>query len=379
MSLPASNTRHVNDWEVARGVLAAARQFAQAGPGCRIANPRAFSFCCNRSNSNQEGQGMKRRNFIAASLAWPLCTKMTAAGAQSASLIKVIFPFAAGGSGDTLCRLLGQRLGQLLERTVIVENRSGGDGLIGIKAAKGAKPDGATVLVTTGPTMFLLPMVETEPSFNTETDFVPVSLLARFAFAVVVGPSVDARDFQQFVAFLRAHPDKATFGVPSNGTIPHFTGSRLEEILKISLTRVPYRGNAPIINDLIGGHLPFAITTVSDAIPQHRAGGVTIIAVSSAARSPFVPEVPTLKESGIDLVADAWYGMWLPAGCSPDFVSKLSAAVSKALAEPEAKDKLLAIGLIPVGSTPEGLTAELVADTAFWQPIVKATGYRITN
>jgi tripartite-type tricarboxylate transporter receptor subunit TctC len=322
---------------------------------------------------------MKRRDFITASLAWPLFAKTDPAQAQSASLIKVIFPFAAGGGGDTLCRLLGQRMGQLLERSVIVEDRTGGDGLIGIKAVKGAKPDGATVLVTTGPTMYLLPMVETEPSFNAEKDFVPVSLLARFEFAIVIGPSVAARDFVQFVAWLKAHADQATFGVPSNGTIPHFMGSQLEQVLNIPLTRVPYRGSAPIINDLIGGHLPFGITTLSDAIPQHRAGGLKIIAVSSAARSPFLPEVPTLTESGIDLVADAWYGMWLPAGSSPDLASRFSAAASKALSEPEVKDRLLAIGLIPVGTTPQGLTQELAANTAFWQPIVKATGYKITN
>ena len=131
---------------------------------------------------------------------------------------------------------------QSLDRTVIVENRTGGDGLIGIKAVKGASPDGTTILVTTGPTMYLLPMVETEPSFDTARDFVPVSLLARFEFASSSSPSIDAKDFAQFVAWLKANPDKATFGVPSNGTIPHFTGSRLEQVLKLSMTRVPYRG-----------------------------------------------------------------------------------------------------------------------------------------
>ena len=117
---------------------------------------------------------------------------------------------------------------------------------------------------------------------------------------------------------------------------------------------------------------------LTDAIPQHRAGGVKVLAVTSAERSPFL-EVPTLKENGIDLVADAWYGMWLPAGASPAFAKQLSEAAATALARPEAREKLLAIGLIPVGSTPEGLTKELAANTAFWQPIVKATGYKITN
>ena len=125
--------------------------------------------------------------------------------------------------------------------------------------------------------------------------------------------------------------------------------------------------------------MPFAVITAADAIPQHRSGGIKILAVSSEARSPLLPDVPTLKESGIDLVAGAWYGMWLPAGSLLEFARQLSAAVAAALAKPEVKEKLLAIGLIPVGSTPEGLTQELAANIAFWQPIVKATVYKITN
>ena len=321
---------------------------------------------------------MKRRDFLTGSAAGALVAVSGQASAQSGPLTKIIFPFAAGGGGDALCRVLAQHMSQTLDRNIIVENRTGGDGLIGIKAAKGANPDGTTILVTTGPTMYLLPMVETQPTFDTAKDFVPVSQLARFEFCVVIGPAVEAKDFKEFVAWLKANPDKATFGVPSNGTIPHFTGSRLEEVLGIKLTRVAYRGGAPIMNDLIGGHLPFAISTLTDAIAQHRAGGVKVLAVTSAERSPFL-EVPTLKECGIDLVADAWYGMWLPAGASPAFAKQVSDAASTALAKSEAREKLLAIGLIPVGSTPEGLTRELAANTAFWQPIVKATGYKITN
>jgi tripartite-type tricarboxylate transporter receptor subunit TctC len=320
-----------------------------------------------------------RRNFIAGCLGLPLIAKAGAAGAASGPLTRIIFPFSAGGGGDTLCRILAQDMSPTLDRTIIVENRTGGDGLIGIKAVRNANPDGGTVLVTTGPTMYLLPMVETEPSFDTAKDFMPVSLLARFEFGVVAGPAVDAKDFKQFTAWLRANPDKATFGVPSNGTIPHFTGSQLAKVLGVAMTRVPYRGSAPVINDLVGGHLPFGITTIADAIPQYRAGTVKILAVSSAERSPFIPEVPTLKESGIDLVADGWYGMWLPAGSPPDLAGKLSAAAVSALAKPEVKQKLLAIGLIPVGTTPDGLSKELAENTAFWQPIVKATGYKIEN
>jgi tripartite-type tricarboxylate transporter receptor subunit TctC len=320
-----------------------------------------------------------RRSFLAGCAGLSLSVTAREAFSAAGPLTKIIFPFAAGGSGDTLCRILAQQLGQSLDRTFIVENRTGADGLIGIKFVRNAHPDGTTILVTTGPTMYLLPMVETEPSVDLNKDFVPVSLLARFEFCVAAGAAVDAKDFKQFVAWLKANPGKATFGVPGNGTIPHFTGSKLEQVLGVPMTRIAYRGTTPIINDLLGGHLPFGIVTVADAIAQHRAGGIKILAVSNAARSPFLPDVPTLKESGIDLVADAWYGMWLPAGSSQEFARQLSAAVVAALAVTDVREKLSAIGLIPVGTTPEGLTQELAANTAFWQPIVKATGYKITN
>src|SRR3954449_5354798 len=219
---------------------------------------------------------MDRRNFIAGCLGLPLLAQAGGSQAQ-AGLTKMIFPFAAGAGGDTLCRLIAQEMAPVLQRTIVVENRTGGDGLIGIKAVKGGSPDGSMVLVTTGPTMYLLPMTEVTPSFDTAKDFVPVSLLARFEFAVVASPAIEARDFMQFVAWLKANPGKTTFGVPSSGTIPHFIGSKLEQVLGIPMTRVAYRGSAPIVNDLLGGHLPFGITTAADVAAQHRAGGVKVL------------------------------------------------------------------------------------------------------
>ncbi|WP_459162099.1 tripartite tricarboxylate transporter substrate-binding protein [Bradyrhizobium japonicum] len=321
---------------------------------------------------------MDRRNFIAGCLGLPLLAQAGGSQAQ-AGLTKMIFPFAAGAGGDTLCRLIAQEMAPALQRTIVVENRTGGDGLIGIKAVKGASADGSMVLVTTGPTMYLLPMVETTPSFDTAKDFMPVSLLARFEFAARDRSGDRRCGFQVIRGVAEGAPGQDV--VRRAEQRHHSAFRRLEtgEGLGIPLSRVPYRGSAPILNDLVGGHLPFGITTLADALPQHRAKGVKIIAVASAERSPFAPEVPTLKESGIDLVADAWYGMWLPAGSSPDFASKLGAAASAALARPEVKEKLTAIGLIPVGSNADGLTTELAANTAFWQPIVKATGYKIEN
>jgi tripartite-type tricarboxylate transporter receptor subunit TctC len=322
---------------------------------------------------------MNRREFVAGSLALSAAAPLGPVWAQSGPLTKIIFPFAAGGSGDMLCRQLAEYLPAALDRKFIVENRTGADGLIGIRAVKGAAPDTATILVTTGPTMYLLPMVESTPSFDSAKDFVPVSQLARFEFVVAVSPSIGVTDFKQLVDWIKANPSKASFGVPSSGTIPHFTGWQLAKALGSSMNHVAYRGSAPIINDLLGGHLPIGVTTLSDTITQHRAGGIRIVAVSGPTRSPFLQDVPTLKEAGVDLVADGWYGMWLPAGSPPDFAKKLSVAAAEILNRPDVKEKLNAVTLIPVGSTPEDLTKALAADTAFWQPIVKATGYKITN
>jgi tripartite-type tricarboxylate transporter receptor subunit TctC len=322
---------------------------------------------------------MNRREFVAGGLALSAAGKAGPAWAQSGPLTRIVFPFAAGGSGDLICRLLAQYLPAALDRSFIVENRTGGDGLIGIRSVKGASPDATTILMTTGPTMYLLPMVENQPSFDPAKDFVPVSQLARFEFVVAVSPSIGVTDFKQLVAWIKANPAKASYGVPSSGTIPHFTGWQLEKALGASMTRVPYRGSAPIINDLIAGHLPITVTTLSDTITQHRAGGIRIVAVASAARSQFLPDVATLKENGIDLNADSWYGLWLPAGSSTEFTKKLSVAVAEVLAKPEVKEKLNAVTLIPVGSTPEELAQRLAADNKFWQPIVQATGYKITN
>ena len=206
-----------------------------------------------------------------------------------------------------------------------------------------------------------------------------MSQLVRFEFAIVASPAIGANDFRELVAWLKANTAKASYGTPGSGNIPHFLGWRLEQVLGLSMTRVPYRGSALIVNDLIGGHVPFGITTVADAIAQHRAGAVKILAVSSTERSQFVADVPTLKESGIDLVADAWYGMWLPAGSSQEFAGKLSAAVDSRACEARGQGEAVGNRTDPGRLNAGGTDERARRNAAFWQPIVKATGYKITN
>jgi tripartite-type tricarboxylate transporter receptor subunit TctC len=321
---------------------------------------------------------MDRRHFTLGAAALSL-SAAEQASAQTDGPIRIIYPFSAGGGGDGVCRILADELRVSLKRNVLVENRTGANGLIAIKSVMAAPPDGATILVTTGPTIYLLPMVENTPSFDSRTSFAPVSLLGRFEFGIVVSNAIGVSDFPQLLAWLKANPEKAAYGVPSNGTIPHFAGTVLEKLTGLKTSRVAYRGGVPMLNDLAGGHLPFAIAALSDVLGQHQAGTMKIVAMSSMKRSPFLPNVPILTELGVNLVADSWYGMWLPAGTPQATVNVLSSTVMAALRQPSVQEKMMKLGVLPEGSSQEALVKQVNADIMQWKPVVEATGYKITQ
>ncbi|MGL4240959.1 MAG: Bug family tripartite tricarboxylate transporter substrate binding protein [Beijerinckiaceae bacterium] len=316
-----------------------------------------------------------RRSVIAGSGSLALLSALPAR-AQS-SPIRIIYPFAAGGAGDAICRLIAEELRTTLGRNVIVENRTGANGLVGIKAVMTAPPDGNTILVTTGPTMYLLPMVEKTPSFDPRKDFRPVAILGRFEFAVVAGQGTGAKSYPALTDWLKANPGKASFGVPSFGTIPHFAGIQLAKLSGIRIAAIPYRGGVPMLNDLSGGHLPFGVSALGDVVGLHQGGKLDAVAVMSAKSSPFMPEVPTLKEMGVNLVADAWYGMWLPAGTPDAVADPIVKAVAAALARAEVKDRIMKVGTLPDGGGPDAVTREIEANQAQWRPVVEETGYKM--
>jgi tripartite-type tricarboxylate transporter receptor subunit TctC len=293
--------------------------------------------------------------------------------------LKFVFPFGAGGAGDALTRTIADKIGLSLGRTTIVENKTGADGRIGIQSVKSATADGDTVLLTTGPTMWLYPMVHAAPGYDPYADFAPISRLARIEFCVAVANNTNLKTMAELAAWVKANPDKAVYGVPGAGTIPHFTGDRLSKALGVDMRRVPYRGNAPAITDLVGGQVPIVIGTLADALQQHRAGTVKMLAVVSKERSPFVPDVPTLKELGYDVVGDAWYGLWTPANTPADRIAKLNAATVAALGMADVREKLQSFGLVSAPSTPEELAANMKSDAAIWGDVIKASGFRMAN
>jgi tripartite-type tricarboxylate transporter receptor subunit TctC len=291
--------------------------------------------------------------------------------------IRIIYPFAAGGAGDAICRIVAEELRPALGRNVIVENRTGANGLVGIKAVMAAPPDGSTILVTTGPTMYLLPLVEKSPSFDPRKDFTPVALLGRFEFVVTAGNGTGVKSFPVLRDWLKANPDKASYGVPSFGTIPHFAGVQLAKLMGLKMPAIPYRGGVPMLNDLTGGHLPFGVGPMGDVVGLHQGGKIEVVAVASAKPSPFMPEVPTLKAMGINLVADSWYGMWLPAGTPPAVADPIAKLVTAALARSDIKERIMKLGTLPDGAGPEGVIREIEANQAQWRPVVEETGYKL--
>ncbi len=302
----------------------------------------------------------------------------TRTSAQTPSgTIKIVFPFSPGGPGDAVSRMVADSIASVLDRPAIVDNRTGADGRLGINFVKNATADGSTLLVTTGPTMWLMHMVHANPGFDPTTDFAPIAQLASYDFAIAVANTIGVKTMSELVAWIRANPSKASYGIPGAGTIPHFTGVRLSKLIGVDMVRVVYRGSVPAVNDVISGQIPIVVTTSADCLQQHRAGNLRILATTGNQRSPFAPDVPTLRESAIDLVGDAWYALWAPAGTPPDTIARLNSAAVQMLAKDDAKQRLKLLGLVAAGGTPGQLATAMTDATALWGPIIKETGYRI--
>jgi tripartite-type tricarboxylate transporter receptor subunit TctC len=222
--------------------------------------------------------------------------------------------------------------------------------------------------------MVLFPHVYRKLDYDALHDFTPVSLLARFQFGVVAGPASHAKNIAQMLAAAKANPDAGTYGTAGAGTLPHFMGVLLSQSTGVPLTHVPFQGSSPANNALLGGHVACKFDVVSETAELHRAGKVRILAVTGAKRDPQVPEVPTLKEQGIDMEATAWFAMYGPAGLPPPVLARLEKAVAAAIHTPAMQERLQKLGYEPVGSTSAELATEQRKDLARWEKPIKATG-----
>jgi tripartite-type tricarboxylate transporter receptor subunit TctC len=287
--------------------------------------------------------------------------------------VHIIFPFAAGGVGDVLGRMMAEHLRTAINKPVIVEDRTGAAGRIGIMAVKSAPPNGTTLLLTPIAPICVYPHVYPRLDYDPFTDFEPLSQLVTFEFALAVAKRVPASTLKELVAWLRANPNEQTFATPAVGTLPYFFAQQFGREAGLNLVHANYRGSAAAVQDLIAGHIAFVITSTSDFVEQHKAGLIRVLATSET--QPFIPDIPTFREAGFDIHGNGWYAMYAPAKTAADILDHYSAALAAGVNSPEAKRSLLAMGLQPTGTTRGRLAAIQKADSEFWRPMVKASGF----
>jgi tripartite-type tricarboxylate transporter receptor subunit TctC len=316
---------------------------------------------------------MKRRSIALAALALACCGLQPALAADDSAPLKILVGFPPGGSADTIARLVADGLRADFP-SVIVENRPGAAGRIALGEVKRAKPDGHTVIILPSGPMVMFPLIYKKLAYDPVKDFTPVSLLARFQFGVVSGPASHVKNMAEMLAKAKADPASATYGSAGLGTLPHLLGVMLEQSTGVKLTHVPFQGGAPANTALLGGTVGYKFDVVSETAPLHHSGKVRIIAVTGPKRDPEVPEVPTLKEQGIDMEATAWFAMYAPASLPPETLARLEGAVAKVIHQPAMQQKLEKLGYEPVGSTSAELAAAQRADLARWEKPIKATG-----
>lgn len=289
--------------------------------------------------------------------------------------IHFIVPFAAGGSGDIVARILGQRMTEILRQNVIIENRAGAGGVTGIDGVARAAPDGYTIgLSTTGPLAINVSLMERMP-YDPAADFAPIMLLARVPELLVAGPKAKITTLADLITVAKQRPGQISFGSSGTGSLPHLAGELLKRAAGIDLVHVPYRGVGPAANDVVAGQIELMFADLPVLLPWVQGGSVKALALASNVRSPMLPDVPTMTELGFPSVdAENWYAIVAPKGTPPDIVSKLYSVLHETVQTPAIASKLAELGLQIVGGPPEDLTALIRADIPRWAEIVRASG-----
>ena len=290
--------------------------------------------------------------------------------------VRILVGFAAGGTADLIARVVADKLKDSLGVPVIVDNRPGAIGRIAAEAVKNAAPDGTTIMVMPIGPMAVVPHVYADITYDPVKDFAAVAIGATFQFAVAAGPESGAKNWSEFVAWVRANPSKAAYATSGAGSLPHFFGVLISREIGVPMVHVPYKGSAAYVNDLLSGQVPAAVDAIADLTELHRAGRVRILASSGATRSTVLPDVPTFTEVGLAVQASGWFGFFAPAKTPKPIVDTLNRAINKALQSPDVVQKLSGIGMDPATGTPEEFAQIVASDYARWGPIVKASGFK---
>lgn len=319
---------------------------------------------------------LRRRALVAAGLA---ATLASGAFAQvfPARPISLIVPGPAGGTPDIVARQFGQQLSGDLEQNVIVDNRAGASGNIGVSAAARATPDGYTLLMGFAQTMAMNPVVFKKLPYDPVADFIPIARLVEFELALVVPASVPAKNMAELLAWLKANVDKSAFGSFGAGTPSQFAGEMFSRKAGLKLVHVPYKGSAPLVTELIGGQVQLGFVVPQVALPHVKSGKLRILAVTGERRSASMPSVPTMKELGFEnVVAGGWYGLFAPKGTPADVVERLGKATASAMKSPELTKFLAEQDLSPAYQGGRDFAAFQQAEIARWRAVAAQTNFK---
>ena len=319
--------------------------------------------------------------FSAMPIAILLCCAVWASAAAAqvwpSKPVRLIVPFAPGGSADTLGRLVAQKLSESLKQTFVVENRGGAGGVIGSELVARAPADGYTLLVSGVASHGIAPALSKEFPFDPLRDFTHIALFGGPPGVLVVHPGVAAKDLREFVALLKAQPGRVSYGSPGNGTQGHLLAEQLKQVAGIEMTHVPYKGAGPAVADMIAGHVSAGSTTLSTAATQIRAGKLRALAVSSSRRLADFPDVPTYAELGYpELTATIWFSLSGPAGVPRDIVNRLNSEVRRILQQADVRERLRPEGVEIGDLDPQAFSAYVAAELKRWAPVVRAAGAR---
>jgi tripartite-type tricarboxylate transporter receptor subunit TctC len=288
--------------------------------------------------------------------------------------IKIVVPYPAGGGSDVVARLIADKLKDSLGQTVIVENKPGAGGRIGTEFAKGQPADGATMLVVNPALFVVAPIVFSKLAYDPDTDFAPVSLITTYQFCVSVPQISEIKDVKGLIDWIKKNPNQANYGSPAAGSLPHFFGLMIGKAAGVEMVHSSYNGSGPLLTALIGNQIPIGVDAYDTQAAYHPEK-IRILATAGTTRKK--PDIPTFKEQGYpEIEGVGWNAIVVPAKTPKPIVDKLSAAIAKALKSPDVLEKIQALEMDAVGTTPEEFTTTLKRDRERWTPIIKASGFK---
>lgn len=292
--------------------------------------------------------------------------------------IRLVVPFPAGGTTDILARAVSQKLTEALGQAVVVDNRAGAGGNIGSDLVAKSAPDGYTLLMGTVGTHAINPSLYSKMPYDHVKDFVPVVLVAGVPNVLVVNPALPVQSVADLIKLAKDKPGTINFASSGSGTSIHLSGELFKTMAGVDMTHVPYKGSSPALTDLIGGQVQVMFDNLPSSLPQIKGGKLRAIAVTSMARAPALPGVPTINESGLPgFEASSWFGILAPAGTPAPVVARINAEVNKWLQSPDAREKLLAQGAEAAGGSPEQFGGYMRSETEKWAKVVKASGAKV--